>query len=269
ERMSHTRVILLGEATHGTSEFYRSRARITRALIEDGNVGAVALEADWPDAACLDAYVRTYDRACARWASFARFPTWMWRNREMLSFVKWLRQWNASRDPDARVGIYGLDLYRLHASVSEVLSYLGRVDPELAAVARNRYSCLEPWVQEPQAYGWAALGDRARTCQAEVTAMLRDLLQRRLDYIARDGEYFFDAARNARLIAAAEEYYRTLYLGSAASWNLRDRHMFETLQAILAHKGGETRLVVWEHNSHVGDALATDFAARGETSVGQ
>jgi protein-L-isoaspartate(D-aspartate) O-methyltransferase len=273
ERIGGARVVLLGEATHGTCEFYRFRARLTRELIERHGFDFVAVEADWPDAARVDRYVGhrppPLPREPAEEPAFTRFPTWMWRNREVAEFVEWLREHNASRGEESRVGFHGLDLYSLYRSIGEVLRYLDAVDPEAAAVARLRYGCLTPWERDPALYGRAALTRRFAICENDVVSTLVDLLGRRLDYAARDGDRFLDALHNARLVAAAERYYRVMYYGAHESWNLRDQHMFETLLLLLATRGSASRGVVWEHNSHVGDAGATEMAARGETNVGQ
>lgn len=270
DRIGDAKVVLLGEATHGTSEFYRMRARITRELIDKRGFTIVAVEGDWPDAAQVDRYVRHRPADSPREEpAFRRFPTWMWRNDEVHEFVEWLRRWNeARRDPARRAGFYGLDLYSLFTSIAAVLRYLDDVDPETAAVARRRYGCLTPWQRDPAAYGRAVLTGRYRSCEAAVTRMLRDMMERRLEYTRRDGERYFDAAQNARLVADAERYYRVMYYGQAASWNLRDRHMVDTLDALLAFHGPETKAVVWAHNSHVGDAAATEMHARGEVNVG-
>ncbi len=273
ERIGGARVVLLGEATHGSSEFYRFRARLTRELIERSGFDFVAVEADWPDAARIDRYVGHRPPPPRQEPpdepAFTRFPTWMWRNREVADFVEWLREHNAGREPERRVGFHGLDLYSLYRSIGEVLRYLGEVDPEAAAVARLRYGCLTPWERDPALYGRAALTRRFALCEGDVVSTLVDLLHRRLDYAARDGDRFLDALHNARVVAAAERYYRIMYYGAHESWNLRDQHMFETLQLLLATRGPASRAVVWEHNSHVGDAGATEMAARGETNVGQ
>ena len=271
DRIEDARVILLGEATHGTSEFYRMRARITRELIVNQGFRAVAVEADWPDAARIDRYVRHVPAPSSARpeAAFSRFPTWMWRNQEVHEFVEWLRRYNAETAGPARhVSFHGLDLYSLYTSAAAVVGYLERVDPAAASVARQRYGCLMPWERDPATYGRAALTGQYRTCEDDVVAALRDLLSRRLEYSRQDGERFLDAAQNARLVADAERYYRTIYYGSTASWNLRDQHMFDTLQSLLAFHGPETKIVVWEHNSHIGDAAATEMAARGELNVG-
>jgi protein-L-isoaspartate(D-aspartate) O-methyltransferase len=270
ERIGQARLVLLGEATHGTSEFYRMRARITRELIERGGFDFVAVEADWPDAAKINAYVLGDVRPALEFSAFARFPTWMWRNQEVHDFVSWLRTHNLGRrERSLRVGFHGLDLYSMFTSIAAVLAYLEDVDPGAARVARARYGTLTPWQKNPAAYGEAVLVGRYRSSEAEVVAMLRDLLARRLEYSRRDGERFFDAAQNAHLVANAERYYRALYYGSATSWNLRDTHMWSTLQALLAFYGAGSRGIVWEHNSHVGNALATEMSARGELNLGQ
>jgi protein-L-isoaspartate(D-aspartate) O-methyltransferase len=266
ERIGDARVVLLGEATHGTSEFYRMRTRITQELVLRRGFRAVAVEADWPDAAAVDRYVRGRPPRPRRWTPFARFPTWMWRNRETEQLIEWLRAYNAETRSD--VSFSGLDLYSMYTSAYEVVRYLDRIDPEAAQAARERYGRLTPWQHDPAAYGRAALTSRLRSCENDVLAMLRDLLAKRLDYSARDGDEFFDAAQNARVVAGAEAYYRAMYYGAAESWNLRDRHMFETLRSIIAHRD-DAKLIVWEHNSHVGDASATEMAVRGEHNVGQ
>jgi protein-L-isoaspartate(D-aspartate) O-methyltransferase len=269
DRIGDARVVLLGEASHGTSEFYRLRARITQALIERKSFDIVAVEADWPDAARIDHYVRDRDVPPAAWRAFARFPTWMWRNHDVLEFVEWLRIHNAERSHEQRVCFAGLDLYSLYNSISEVLSFLDDRDPGTAAIARERYGCLTPWQSEPAAYGRAALSGEYRSCEGEVVRMLESLLSERLRAEHGRDEPFFDAVQNATLVADAESYYRIMYYGSHESWNLRDRHMFDTLEALLRFRGPESKAVVWEHNSHVGDARATAMAARGEFNIGE
>ena len=271
ERIGDARVVLLGEATHGTSEFYRMRARITRDLIEKRGFDFVAVEADWPDAARVDELVMgDPPRSGAALRPFERFPRWMWRNREVYDFAAWLRVHNAAQQDRARrVGFHGLDLYSMFASIAAVLAYLDEVDPAAASVARMRYGALTPWQKDPAAYGHAVLSGKYSSSEEAVVAMLRDMLDRRIEYARKDGERFFDAAMNARVVANAERYYRAMYYGSATSWNLRDTHMFDTLKSLLAFYGPSSRGVVWEHNSHVGDATATEMSARGELNVGQ
>jgi len=270
DRIGDSRVVLLGEATHGTSEFYRMRTRITQQLILRRGFTAIAVEADWPDAAAADRYVRDLPPRARPWIPFSRFPTWMWRNRETQALLEWLRAYNAeTAAPERKVSFSGLDLYSMYTSAYEVVRYLDRVDPVAAQVARERYGRLTPWQHDPAAYGQAALVGRMRSLEPDVVAMLRELLAKRIDYTAHDGHEFFDATQNARLVAGAERYYRTMYYGGAASWNLRDQHMFDTLRMILEHRGSAAKLVVWEHNSHVGNAAATEMSVRGEHNVGQ
>jgi erythromycin esterase-like protein len=274
------RLVLIGEASHGTHEFYRERAQITRRLIEEKGFTAVAVEADWPDAYRINRYVRGLgDGATAieSLAGFKRFPTWMWRNADVLGFVGWLRSYNDGLPPGAaRSGFYGLDLYSLYGSIEAVLGYLAKVDPEAAQRARYRYSCFDHFGEDTQAYGYAAGFGVAESCEDEVVNQLIELQRRAGEYASRDGvlaedEYFY-AEQNARLVKNAEQYYRTMFSGRISSWNLRDRHMAETLDALLAHldrQGRRARVVVWEHNSHLGDARATEMGQQGELNVGQ
>jgi len=269
ERIGQARIVLLGEATHGTSEFYRMRERITADLIVKKGFRFVAIEADWPDAARVDHYVRHLQYPPSEWTAFARFPTWMWRNTEVRDFVSWLRKHNGTVERSRRVAFHGLDLYSLYDSIRSVLNYLDEVDPQSAKVARERYGCLTPWQRDPATYGHAALTGSYPTCETDVVRALTDLLAKRRVYAEHDGERFLDAEQNARLIANAERYYRIMYYGSRASWNLRDGHMFETLKNLLAFHGADSKAVVWAHNSHVGNAGATEMAARGEHNIGQ
>jgi protein-L-isoaspartate(D-aspartate) O-methyltransferase len=269
ERVGGCSVVLLGEASHGTSEFYRMRARITRELIQRKGFTAVAVEADWPDAARIDAYVRRRPPVGPPFETFSRFPTWMWRNHEVRAFVDWLHAHNGSiDDAEQTVSFHGLDIYSLYTSRDVVISYLEGVDPEAARLARHRYGCLTPWEQDPASYGRAVVTGRFAGCEGAVVAMLDEMLRRRLDYVGEGEERFIDAAQNALVVANAERYYRIMYYGSRESWNLRDLHMFETLQMVRAHRGPDAKVVVWEHNSHIGDATATEMGARGEHNVG-
>ncbi len=269
QRIGSARIVLLGEATHGTSEFYRMRERITRDLIVKKGFRFVAIEADWPDAARVDHYVRHFQYPPSEWTAFARFPTWMWRNTEVRDFVSWLRKHNGTAEAGERVAFHGLDLYSLYDSIRSVLNYLDEVDPESARVARERYGCLTPWQRDPATYGHAALTGSYPTCESDVARTLADLLAKRRAYAEHDGERFLDAEQNARLVTNAERYYRIMYYGSRASWNLRDTHMFETLKNLLAFHGADSKAVVWAHNSHVGNAAETEMAARGEYNIGQ
>jgi erythromycin esterase-like protein len=275
------RFVLLGEASHGTHEFYRERAQITKRLIKEKGFTAVAAEADWPDAYRVNRYVRGRGEdaeAVDALAGFKRFPTWMWRNADVLDFVGWLRAYNdALPAAAAKVGFYGLDLYSLHASVGAVLDYLDRVDPEAARRARYRYSCFDHFGEDTQAYGYAAGFGLTESCEGEVVSQLVELRRRAAEYASRDGrvaeDEFFTAEQNARLVKNAEEYYRSMFRGRVSSWNLRDRHMAETLHALAAHLerqgAGAAKVAVWEHNSHLGDARATQMGEHGEWNVGQ
>jgi len=274
------RFCLLGEATHGTHEFYKERAEITKRLIKEKGFTAVAVEADWPDAFRVNRYVRGLgdDRdADEALSGFKRFPTWMWRNTVVLDFVEWLRDYNASLPEGAtRVGFYGLDLYSLYTSIEAILSYLRRVDPQAADRARYRYSCFEHFAEDTQAYGYAANFGITESCESEVIEQLVELRRKAAEYASRDGrvahDEFFFAEQNARLVLNAERYYRTMFRGRVESWNLRDRHMAETLDALVTHlnnQGQHAKVAVWEHNSHLGDARATYMADYGEINVGQ
>jgi len=269
------RFVLIGEATHGTHDFYRERALITRRLIEEKSFNTVAVEADWPDAYRVNRFVRGSGgdtNARAALGDFLRFPAWMWRNMDVLAFVDWLREFNRSAVPEKQAGFYGLDLYSLHSSMRAVLDYLDKVDPGAARWARFRYGCFEQFADDPQAYGYAANFDMSHSCEDEAVAQLVEMRRRGTEMAARDGqvgpeEHLF-AEQNARLVQNAERYYRTLFGGRAESWNVRDRHMAETLEW-LCRIQPDARVVVWAHNSHLGDASATEMASRGEINLGQ
>jgi erythromycin esterase-like protein len=275
------RFVLLGEASHGTHEFYRERAQVTKRLIKEKGFAAVAVEADWPDAYRVNRYVRARgsdQESVDALAGFKRFPTWMWRNADVLDFIGWLRAHNDGLSSSAaKVGFYGLDLYSLHASIEAVLNYLDRVDPEAARRARYRYSCFEHFGEDTQAYGYAANFGLTESCEDEVLSQLIELRRRAADYASRDGHIaaddFFFTEQNARLVKNAEEYYRSMFRGRVSSWNLRDRHMVETLEALVKHleaqSGRAPKVVVWAHNSHLGDARATEMGEAGELNVGQ
>ncbi|HEY9741109.1 MAG TPA: erythromycin esterase family protein [Coleofasciculaceae cyanobacterium] len=274
------RFVLIGEASHGTHEFYQQRAEITKRLIQEKGFTAVAVEADWPDAYRVNRYVRGIgdDTTSAdALAGFDRFPAWMWRNTEVVNFIDWLREYNNGLPQNAtKAGFYGLDLYSLHTSVEAVLSYLDKIDPEAAKRARYRYSCFEHFGEDTQGYGYAASFGLTESCQKKVINELLELQHRAGEYALADGqeaedEYFY-AEQNARLIKNAEEYYRSMFRGRVSSWNLRDRHMAETLDHLVAHldkQRNRTKVVLWAHNSHLGDARATDMGDAGELNVGQ
>lgn len=270
DRFADARVVLLGEASHGTSEFYRARAAITRHLIERHGFTIVAVEADWPDAAHVDRHVRHRERRAGEEAAFQRFPTWMWRNTDVDAFVRWLHDHNKGRASDDMAGFYGLDLYNLGGSMRAVIDYLDSVDPAAARLARERYGCLQPWSRDPARYGRLAITEGYARCEQAVVEMLRELQAKRLAYVAMDGEEWLDATANARLVKNAEAYYRAMYHGAAESWNLRDTHMFETLCQLLDAKEPQAKAVVWAHNSHIGNARFTEMGReRDELNIGQ
>jgi erythromycin esterase-like protein len=279
ESIGDARFVLIGEASHGTHEFYQIRAELTKALIARKGFNVVAVEADWPDAYRVNRWVRhasTDADAEAALSDFTRFPRWMWRNRDVVDFLSWLHAYNASKTAPSRTGFYGLDLYSLHTSIEAVLTYLRKVDPAAAARARYRYACFEDFGEDTQAYGYAASTGLSSSCEDEVIAQLLELRRRATDYASRDGriaadEYFF-AEQNARLVRNAEEYYRAMFGGRVLSWNLRDTHMMETLEALLRHvqqTSGDARAVIWAHNSHLGDARATYMSDGGQLNLGQ
>lgn len=276
-------VVLLGDGSHGTSEFYRARAEVTKRFIEHHGYTIVAVEADWPDAEAIDRYVRMRPgpranvggvaRGKERHEPFKRFPTWMWRNREMQDLVEWMREWNKDKPEERRVGFYGLDLYSMGSSMRAVIEYLDRVDPAAGKEARKLYGCLNPWAEDPAAYGLAHI-QGMRDCEAQVIQILRDLLNNRLEYMQSDifdGEEFLSSKQNAFLVRDAEQYYKAMYWSSASSWSLRDTHMFETLARLLEYRPPPVhKAVVWAHNSHVGDARFTSMGSRrNEVNIGQ
>lgn len=276
-----SRFVLIGEASHGTHEFYRERAEITKRLITEKGFNAVAVEADFPDAYRVNRYVRGDpgdEDAVESLGGFKRFPAWMWRNADVLDFVGWLRAHNDDRAPsESKVGFYGLDLYSLHTSIEAVLRYLDKIDPDGARRARERYSCFDHFGEDTQAYGYAAGLGFAESCEDEVVGQLVELNRRSAELALRDGRVarddLFFAKQNALLVKNAEQYYRTMYRSNVISWNLRDRHMAEMLDAVDHHLSAENarpaKIVVWEHNSHLGDARATEMGQRGEWNVGQ
>jgi erythromycin esterase-like protein len=281
ERIGDARFVLLGEASHGTQDFYRERAQITKRLIREKGFTAVAVEADWPDAYRVNRYVRgmTPDAfAIEALADFRRFPRWMWRNTEAAQFVDWLREYNDAQPPQGRkAGFYGMDLYSLHSSMDAVLRFLEAVDPGAAAKARERYSCFDHFGDDAQVYGFLAGTGVTKTCQEQVVSQLLELQRDAMRYVQRDprvsADDAFFAEQNARLVKNAEAYYRTMFLREESSWNLRDRHMAETLEALAEYLGSKAepaKIVVWAHNSHLGDARATEMGPkRGELNVGQ
>ncbi len=284
ELIGDARIVLIGESSHGTHEFYEARAEITKWLIEEKGFCAVAAEADWPDAYRVNRYVRglgedtTAEQALR---GFERFPSWMWRNTVVRDFVDWLRANNQRCESHHRrqTGFYGLDLYSLHRSMQEVVAYLEKIDPVAAARARSRYACFDhASADDGQAYGFRAAFGAGLSCEKEAIDQLVDMQRNALAYARRDGliaeDELFYAEQNAQVVRDAERYYRAMFGGRVTSWNLRDQHMAQTLQALLAHldrdqDAAPARIIVWAHNSHVGDARATEVGGDGQLTLGQ
>ncbi len=277
---AQSRFVLLGEASHGTHEFYRERTEITKRLIAEHGFTAVAAEADWPDAYRVNLFVRGEsddETATEALADFRRFPSWMWRNADVVDFLGWLREWNdALPDGAPKVGFYGLDLYSLYTSIEAVVAYLDEVDRDAAARARQRYACFDHFNRDPQVYAYETTFGGAESCEQKAVEQLLELHRGAVELARRDGwlaaDLHFYAEQNARLVANAEAYYRGVFYGRSESWNLRDRHMAETLEILVTHleeTRGQTRAAVWAHNSHVGDATATQFGQIGQLNIGQ
>src|SRR5213080_529518 len=276
--IGNARFVLIGEATHGTHEFYSERATITKRLIREKGFSILAIEADWPDSARVHRNVRddTMANADKALSGFRRFPTWMWRNKVVVEFVEWLRAFNKNIDANRpEAGFYGMDLYSLHASIEAVLKYLDKIDPDSARRARLRYSCFDHFSRKPQEYGYATTVGAIESCEKAVVEQLTELQQKAAEFLSRDGdvaaEEFFFAEQNARLVKDAEQYYRAMFRGRASSWNLRDRHMVDTVESMVAHLNGsrQPKAIIWAHNSHLGDARATEMSHYDEVNVGQ
>ncbi|MDG1729481.1 MAG: erythromycin esterase family protein [Algibacter sp.] len=263
ERIGDAKVVLLGEASHGTSEFYLTRQEITKALIEKKGFNFVCAEADWSDAEQINNYVRNQYKV-QDWMPFARFPQWMWKNKEVLDFVEWLKKYNTKHNNT--IGFYGLDLYGLENSIDLVIKHLEDMDTDLAELAKTRYACITPYMSQPSVYGKLIKNNRLISCEKEILNMLFELLKHK-NKLNHSQAYFY-AYQNATVVVDAERYYKAMYYGSAESWNLRDFHMFYTLKSLLSYFGKESKAVVWAHNSHIGNALATEMYARGEINIG-
>lgn len=264
DRIGSSRVVLLGESTHGTEEFYDLRAAITMKLVRERGFNIVALEADWPDMEGVNDYIHGRRDS---WSGFARFPEWMWRNHSFDDLTQTLRAHNSS-ERHLPVSVYGLDLYSLSASLENVYHFLQKQDPASAEVARQARACLHPWQFDPSQYGLAVLRQHIEGCREEVFTLLRSMHEKQMAE-STSNKRLLSALQNARIVANAENYYRTMYESSVDSWNLRDQHMFETLLLLLDHYGPLSKVVVWEHNSHLGNAAATQMGRIGEFNVGQ
>lgn len=272
DRIGAARFVLLGEASHGTSEFYTWRTEISKRLIAEHGFSFIAVEGDWPDCYQVNRYIREMPDSLATAEAvlhaFERWPTWMWANREVVQLVEWMREWNRRKHADRRVGFYGLDVYSLWDSMRAVMTYLERVDPSLAAAARRAYNCFEPFAEDVQDYA-RATALVPTSCEDEAVGVLRELRAHAPAFREDGREGFFNAEQNALVAKNAELYYRTMVRGGPSSWNVRDRHMVETLERLMAHYGADARAIVWEHNTHIGDARFTDMARAGMVNVGQ
>lgn len=265
-------LVMLGEGSHGTHEFYETRQRITQRLIAEKGFRAIAIEGDWPNAASVDRFVKGgFGTARSSLDAFKSYPTWMWGNQDVLGFVRWLRDFNqALPDGQPRCGFYGLDLYSMFSSMEAVISYLERVDPDAAEAARQRFACFEPVNANMQVYAMLVHAGGLQSCEKQVLAVLDDLRQRREDFARQSPDYaFFSAEQNVLLTKAAENFYLAMLRGDPDSWNVRDCYMFDTLQRLRGHLGADTKIVVWAHNTHVGDYRATEEASQGYVNLGQ
>ena len=272
DAVGNARFVLLGEASHGTSEFYTWRTRISKRLIEERGFSFIAVEGDWPDCYRVNRYVKhmadSGDSALDVLHAFERWPTWMWANREVIELVEWLRAHNRRIASERQVGFYGLDVYSLWDSMRAVTEYLERIDPKLAAAARRAYNCFEPYAEDVQEYA-RATALVPTSCEDEAIAVLRELRVNAPQFREDGREGFFNAEQNALVAKNAELYYRTMVRGGPSSWNVRDHHMVETLDRLFEHHGPRAKAIVWEHNTHIGDARFTDMARAGMVNVGQ
>lgn len=280
DKIGNARFVLIGEATHGTKEFYEARIEITKRLIQKKDFQAIAIEGDWPDAYRIHRYV--YGKGKANdtrtpLEGFQRFPTWMWRNESIANFIKWLRDYNDKQSELKKVGFYGMDLYSLHTSIHAVIDYLKKVDPAAAKIAIQRYSCFDQYSMDPQRYGYLATRGIKEKCIKETMHQLKDMQAHFVEYAKQDGLYdldeYFYALQNARLVKNAENYYRSMFDDHVSSWNIRDTHMVETLNHLSDHISRRSnrlsKIIVWAHNSHLGNANANEMSQRGEINVGQ
>lgn len=265
DRVGDSRVVLLGESTHGTADFYELRAKITQRLVQEKGFNIVALEADWPDAEGINSYIHGRTES---WGGFQRFPEWMWRNKSFSEFVEALKQHNSS-ERNAPVSLFGLDLYSLSASLDAVFRFFEGRDTLGARLAQQAQDCLAPWRHDPSRYGLAVWNQAIHGCEQEALAVLKELHEHQYNTLSEPDPELLSALQNARVVKNAEEYYRAMYEGSVDSWNLRDRHMFETLLLLMDHYGHDSKVIIWEHNSHIGDASATEVARIGELNIGQ
>lgn len=270
--IGNSRYVLLGEASHGTHEYYTWRAHITRRLIKEKNFTMIAVEGDWPDCYLLNRYVKGYQNsgktAVEVLKNFNRWPTWMWANWEIVALAEWLKQHNAKLTANKRAGFYGLDVYSLWESLEAVTKYLEKADPSVLQTAKRAMECFEPHnVREGFYYADRSYGLSA-SCEDAVENLLANI-RRNLPMYNTDHEAVFSAEQNALIAVNAERYYHVMMRGGEASWNIRDRHMSETLNRLMEFHGKDSKVIVWEHNTHIGDARATDMRNSGLINVGQ
>ncbi len=272
DRIGDARFVLLGEASHGTREFYTWRHALSERLVREKGFSFIAVEGDWPDCYRVNRYVKGWPDAGASayevLHAFDRWPTWMWANREVVALAEWMRKWNETLPEEKKVGFFGLDVYSLWQSMDAVTKYLERMDPEVARRARRAYGCFDPYREDVQEYAMAT-AVVPTSCESEVVSMLMELRRNAPRYREDDREAYFDAEQNARVARNAELYYRTMVRGGPESWNVRDNHMVETLERLVEHHGADAKAIIWEHNTHIGDARATDMARAGMVNVGQ
>ena len=272
ERIGDSRIVMLGEASHGTHEYYNWRSYITRRLIEEKGFNFVAVEGDWPDCYQLNRHIKNYtDPGKGTYDvlhSFNRWPTWMWANWEIVALGDWLRKHNSGVGPDKKTGFYGLDLYSLWESMGSIMQYLKKTDPGALKVAEEAYKCFEPFQKEEgQSYARATMFV-PELCENEVVHLLKEI-RTKLPTYNTDHENVFNAEQNAIVMVNAEKYYRAMVHGGPHSWNLRDEHMAETLDRLLAFHGKKSKAVIWAHNTHIGDARATDMIQEGMYNIGE
>jgi erythromycin esterase-like protein len=273
ERIGDARYVLLGEASHGTSEYYVWRMWLSQRLIREKGFKFIAVEGDWPDCYQVNRYIKGYPDSgkSARdvLQAFDRWPTWMWANWEIVALAEWLRKYNLAVPEEKRIGFYGLDVYSLWESMDAVMQYLQRMDGSAVEAARKAYRCFEPFGEDVQEYARATASFVPETCEQEAAAMLAALRRELPDWSRDGGEAHFVAEQNALIVKNAETYYRTMVRGGPESWNVRDRHMVETLDRLMEFHDSDAKAIVWEHNTHIGDARATDMALSGMVNVGQ
>jgi erythromycin esterase-like protein len=272
EQIGDARYVLLGEASHGTSEYYEWRAAISQRLIREKGFSFIAVEGDWPDCYRVNRYVKGFldggSDAREVLEAFVRWPTWMWANEEIVKLAEWLKRHNTLLSDGQKVGFYGLDVYSLWDSLYSILGYLRKSDPSLLPAAHRALRCFQPYGEDVQQYA-RATALVPDSCEDEVVVLLKEMRATQPRYCADGREELFFAEQNAFVVKNAEAYYRSMVRGGPESWNIRDRHMTETLERLMRHHGPDAKAIVWEHNTHIGDARYTDMSAEGMSNVGQ